>query len=540
MKKSKLLILLIIFIAGFSLLKPGYFAMHDDLHIIRLDQMEKCFQDGQIPCRWTADMGFEYGLPLFNYYSPFPYYLGMVFRIFGLDFVLITKLLFLSAILISGFGMFFLAKEFSSRQGAILASTLFVLAPYRAVQIYVRGALTEFWAVSLLPLIFFFTYRYIKSKKFNYFLLSALSIFFFLICHNIIVILSLPLLLFWIGFLIVKNQSYQLIKNLLFIFVLSFGLSAFFLMPAFFERNLVSVEKLTSGYFNFRHHFVSLKQMVLSRNWGYGSSQPGVEDGLSFQIGWVHWILGIIGLFSGWPYLLFGLFGLFYTFMIHSRSIFIWELFPILGFVQFPWRLLGLVVFLFSAASAGIFAKLNRNIFRNLFLITVLLITIGLNYSYFSPEEYYPGLTGDKILTGDQRLDQTKGSINDYLPKQVKKIPDSMGKEPEVVQGKARIKDFRRKSNYFWFRVETLDDVKTIIQVPAFDFPHWQILIDRQPVNHQVNDQTGIIEINVPQGGHSVEGWFKNTTIRNLSNLITIFSFLVLLLMSVLVSREEK
>lgn len=526
---SKLLVLALILIAGFRLIRQGYFPMHDDLHIIRLDQMEKCFQDGQIPCRWTPDMGFGYGLPLFNYYSPFVYYFGMIFRFLGLNFVLVTKLLFLTALALSGFGMYLLGKEFYGRQGGLLASALFVLGPYRAVQVYVRGALAECWAVSLLPLVFLFVYKYIKTEKSKYFLLSVLSIFLFLISHNILVMISLPILLVWIIGWIINHKAYHLIKNVVLVLVLSFGLSAFFTLPAFFERDLVTIQELTKDYFNFRHHFVSWKQLFLSRYWGYGSSQPGIGDELSLQIGWPHWLLGIIGFGGSWPTLFFSLVGLFSTFMIHAKSVFIWEMIPILTFVQFPWRFLGLVLFGFSLSAGAVVKKINKGIFRTLFVFTAILITIGLNLSYFQPKEYNLSLTDLEKLSGEQSQAQIKGSINDYLPKQVNEIPGEKGEEPKVVQGEAKIFDFKEKSNFFSFKVESIGDEDVKLQLPVFDFPNWQLLVDRQEKPHRVNDQTGLIEVNIPSGVHRVQGWFKNTKIRDYANLITIFSFLVLL-----------
>src|SRR5688572_23537107 len=79
-------------LASIPLFKPGYFFMHDDVQVMRLYQMERCFQDGQIPCRWVPDMGAGYGHPLYNYHPVFAYYLGTFFRIFGLSFLAISKL----------------------------------------------------------------------------------------------------------------------------------------------------------------------------------------------------------------------------------------------------------------------------------------------------------------------------------------------------------------------------------------------------------------------------------------------------------------
>ena len=64
-KVSNKFILVLIFIVGVlaarSLFTSGYFIMHDDLQMMRQLTMEKCFQDSQIPCRWSPDMGYGFG-----------------------------------------------------------------------------------------------------------------------------------------------------------------------------------------------------------------------------------------------------------------------------------------------------------------------------------------------------------------------------------------------------------------------------------------------------------------------------------------------
>ena len=36
-----------------------YFVHHDDVQVIRLYEMNKCFTDHQLPCRWVPDLGGE-------------------------------------------------------------------------------------------------------------------------------------------------------------------------------------------------------------------------------------------------------------------------------------------------------------------------------------------------------------------------------------------------------------------------------------------------------------------------------------------------
>lgn len=64
------------FLITWPLFVKGYFSHHDDLQVIRIFEMRKCFSDLQIPCRWVPDMAFGNGAPLFNFYGPLAYYVG--------------------------------------------------------------------------------------------------------------------------------------------------------------------------------------------------------------------------------------------------------------------------------------------------------------------------------------------------------------------------------------------------------------------------------------------------------------------------------
>src|SRR3990172_6053422 len=83
------LVVVILFglMAAKGLIGSGYFNMHDDLQMMRQLEMEKCFLDRQIPCRWVPDMGYGYGFPLFNFYPPLPYLVGQIIRLLGFQFV---------------------------------------------------------------------------------------------------------------------------------------------------------------------------------------------------------------------------------------------------------------------------------------------------------------------------------------------------------------------------------------------------------------------------------------------------------------------
>jgi len=275
------------------LFQPGYFPMDDNTQIMRLYQLTTCLKDGQFPCRLIPLLGNGYSFPLFNFYSPFVYYLGVFFRLFNLSYVFIAKLLFGLSFLLSTFSFWWLIKKVFKLgfYPSLTATAFYLWAPYRAVDIYVRGDLAESWIFVFLPLIFGILYKlaYQKQIKTKALITYNLIIAAFLLTHTVsLITLSLPFL-GWLTFLfITSTNKTSFIKRLL-LLLPAIGLGGFYLLPAVLEKDLVTTETMFTGYFNFANHFVSLKQLFFSRFWGYGGSNVLDNDTMSFQLGWPMW-----------------------------------------------------------------------------------------------------------------------------------------------------------------------------------------------------------------------------------------------------------
>lgn len=59
-----------------SLWPADLFKIHDFVHGARIAEMTTALQDGQFPVRWSSNFGYGYGMPLFEFYAPLPFYVG--------------------------------------------------------------------------------------------------------------------------------------------------------------------------------------------------------------------------------------------------------------------------------------------------------------------------------------------------------------------------------------------------------------------------------------------------------------------------------
>jgi hypothetical protein len=143
-------------------------------------------------------------------------------------------------------------------------------------------------------------------------------------------------------------------------------LCAIFLVPLLAEGRYLQQQVYVTDTYDFRNHFVQLGQ-YFSPAWGFGYSDDplGANDGMSFQIGALLLILALVALL-GWRrtrtaravqgYLL-GMGALLLLVMTPLAQP-LWEALPLLAVIQFPWRLLALTGFLFSALGGLVLADL--------------------------------------------------------------------------------------------------------------------------------------------------------------------------------------
>ncbi len=556
MKKRNLLwIFLLVFLMAlptfWRILGAGYFPMHDDLQIGRLYQMDLCFRDGQIPCRWVPDMGYGYGYPLFNYYPPLPFYLGEILHLTGLSFIIVVKILFILSLIFSGFFAYLLGKELWGKYGGFVVAAFYLYAPYHAVDVYVRGAMNEFYGLVFFPAVFWAVFKIVKEgKKFSSLWLSFLFALL-LLSHNLMAFFTAPLLAIWTLFLIwYFKKSFKVIWRIFFSGLYGAGLAAFFTLPVFFERKLVSIETMFMGYFNYLAHFATVKQLFFSRFWGYGASTWGPEDGMPFPVGQLHWGLGIIAVIV-FVYFFFrqrkkskdnlafknmALVILFFVlflgtaFLAHERSTFAWKLLPVLASMQFPWRFVAFASF-FVSLLAGSFFIFIKNEKKALILSLVMIIgIIAFNVNFFKPEKILKTTDTEKLFSAKGWNKLQTDAIFDYLPKAAKFPPAGPAPyEPFFFRGEGgEIKNFQKGTNWQTFDVRV--DNESLIRLPLYDFPNWQVLVNGKKTLIDNKNELGLITFRLEPGIYKVEARLKNTPIRTVANLISLFSWLALLI----------
>lgn len=71
-----------------------------------------------------------------------------------------------------------------------------------------------------------------------------------------------------------------------------------------------------------------------------------------------------------------------------------------------------------------------------------------------------------------------------------------------------------------------------ILTVNTYDFPGWEVSLDKQKVFINDYNKFKLITFSVPAGMHEITVQFKDTPVRKIGNLLTMISFLILLILS--------
>ena len=557
LKKNIIFLIFLFLISIFTfyrLFRLGYPSMMDDMHVFRLQQFDQCLKDGQIPCRFIKDGGMGYGYPLFNYYSPLVYGIAEIFHLTGLSLIISLKITFALCHIIGVFGMFFFASLFWGNLGGFVSAVLFLLAPYQATDSWVRGALAESLAINLIPWVFYFLTKYIKNfeLKIKNYILLVVSLTALLLSHNLTSLAIAPVLITYSLFLLFKNKNlnFKSIFKLSVPVLISIGLSSFFLLPAIFEKNLVTVDTMTQGYFQYIIHFATLNQLFISRFWGFGASLWGPVDDMAFSIGLIQWLLPLIVIIFSFfqrkklkskPIIfaiLFFLISLFFIFLTHNKSTFIWKMIPIMSFYQFPWRFLSVAIFTLSFVAGSIILLIKQKKLQVIAVILISIITILLNFSYFKEDIWYSNLTDDQKLSPDEITAQSGAGLKDYWPKYGQNFPTSFAPSYPSVSSGAVINYYTRSSNKVFLTTFANSNAK--ISLPLVYFPNWQLYIDGKKSDFEINKDLGLIEFNVVSGQHSINLKLKNTPIRTIANTVSLFSLGLIIFISVKSKRKNE
>ncbi len=560
-------VLLICLVAIWPFISRGALPQQTDaeLHIFRLAELSRLVRGGVWYPRWAPDFYYGYGYPIFNYYAPLTYYVGLLPMLLGATAVQGVKFVFVLGLLLAGLGMYGFVRDNWGRNAGLLAAAVYVYAPYlQYVDPHARGDLAESFSFGLFPLALWALDRLRRQPTAANWLAAALLTAAIILAHNLMAMVLFGLLLawwlWWSGAL-PRLARWRLLAALL----LGVGMAAFFWLPVALEQDAVNLRSLIGpgSHFDFRNHFLSWRTLLApSRRLDWGATEPDFV----FNLGLGPWLLAATGLVvlrrqRGWQRrqaAFFAAAAVGLLFFMLPVSTWMWASAPLLPFLQFPWRLLGpAAAALAVLAGAGAAAWLSSHPgWRawGIALALALVLAPALPLSQIPPWSADFGPTDTRRITEIELEGRWLGTTStaDFVPATVAVIP---GPTDQVLRGLLRNEPVDRVNRAVLpagavVTGEAITPLHTRYSVSTpepftlrlfqFAFPGWQARINGQVVPTQVGLPEGFLVIPVPAGQLEVDVRLVLTPAQRVATILSVLSLAGAFLLAKRISYSQK
>ena len=210
---------------------------NQEIHLTRLDGVDRCFKDSQIPCRWVPGLENFYGSPIFNYLPPLPYYFGGLVLLITKSLTVSLKVVLLMSLAGGYIFTYHLAKFYLGRFKAKSYAILYVFLSFLSF-LYSYEKVGLAWGLMFAPLIILSLNLLLQKRKIQNFLFFTISLSF-LILSTDVATYFIGLILIWIFYKCIRIKDFNFFILFLSSIFFAFLLSAFYIFPSILERNLV-------------------------------------------------------------------------------------------------------------------------------------------------------------------------------------------------------------------------------------------------------------------------------------------------------------
>lgn len=509
--------------------------------------------------RYSSGLVYGYGAPLFNYFSPLSYFPATWLRLLGFDIVsswLLTMTLYTLA---AAAGMFALGRHWTgSRLGGWLAALAYVYAPYFLFDSVTRGTSPEVAALAALPVVLYgFTCLADYGRRRD-FLLAALALALFIPLHTLITLHGAVLLALYCLFLSWRATDRRTVfTRLILAGAAALLLTAFYWLPALLETDAIKLDLITEelGAIEVMRNLRPLSENLAPPQ---RADPTQLNQAVPISLGWVQILLALSGvalclkgrnrrlralmLFSG------ALTSLL-VFMNTPASAALWETLPLIGYTQFPWRLLGLAS-LSLALMAGIGAWLLVDSIatpkRRLVVIacvTALLLLSALPWTFTAFHDSFDARDiGDLQVFERESGQLALSSYAEYLPLHA----DADHLDPHLLIDRfasgmpiprlTPTETLEIQSQRWTGTSAELRLVSSRQQTLEFDWlywPGWRATVDRREIGVFPSSPAGLVALDVPAGQFDLRIALEATSIQKTAMTLSAFGIaaIVILLM---------
>ena len=506
-------------------------------HICRIIGTEQTLADKQFLPMIMSNLCNNFGYSWNIFYSPLTAYMSVVLRIFNFSYVNCLKLCMFVIVLLSGLTMYKLTLRITkNKKLATLASIIYILAPYRITDMYIRTALAELASFIFIPIVFEGLYIIVNEEKKSYKL--ALGAAGLILTHQVIAMYTAIICFAYLIVFFKKLKSKTVLKNI--------GVNLLFciLMTSFYWVGLLqhyfstSYEVFVPGRME-REEVLIFYKAKFSQLFITNSEQTMI-----YAIG----LLSVIGLvltpiaYKKVPeeykktYMFFLITGVILIGM--TLSIFPFEKLPqALTMLQFTFRLFTFTSFFFAFVVATNFAILIKN-FKTLDIVVLLTISILLLVPYKSKLDFNLKDNEERLING-VRITENTGRVHagmasmEYLPtKAFKNLKYIANRKDEVIvldNNEAVISDYTKQASNMNCKISNINK-ETTIELPYIYYLGYRVYADGQEIKYTESDN-GFIQINIAKDSQ-IKVKYLGTNEMLISYAVSIISFATIIVLN--------
>jgi uncharacterized membrane protein len=216
------------------------------IHLNWLDQFTREFRGGDLYPRWMPESFFGMGAPAFYYYPPLAYWVSSVISVIApLSSEAVYHVVSVSAALCSSLLLYVYMRTIrAEKRTSVVASVLYLIAPYRFLDIFVRSAFTEQFALLFLPVLFIAVELSIRDER------KWRSLFIFALAWGGLLLSNVPvavLMIYCIPIYWIVRSPQLNVKTALALFsgaLIALLISAVYLLPAYELLDAVRINEL--------------------------------------------------------------------------------------------------------------------------------------------------------------------------------------------------------------------------------------------------------------------------------------------------------
>ena len=570
LKTDKWIHYAILLIIGIILSIPLFDMMirytHDGfIHLQRISGDYRMLNQGQFPVMIIDNYCNGDGYNMNVFYSPLVTYIPLLIRLFTSTTVMALKLFGALCIILSGFTMYQLVYNVTKKRGiALIAGIIYLVAPYKLSNVYMRYAIGEFSALVFLPLVFLGLHNliYEDGKKHYYIAIGAIGL---LLCHNITTMYTAIFSFIYLILHIRKLQDNEVLKkigiNILFILLCS----ALYIVPMLEAKSYTRYGIFENYIMATNNEYAS--QQALDVIQFFKDTETSV-NAVTFKIGIPTLILFLSTIYCArkvdkklrktyWIFIAFSLISLWMC-----TNLFPWEYVPIiLCKIQYPWRMLGFFIFFSTPVCAiNLYILVQRFIKKDwikLLVCNIVLIILLLNTIPAYQGFYVNANKTQENLIADEKYEQimTSGKpINhfmlnrEYLPTAAVLKQDSYMLERKqktyILEGEATISNENKNSLTMDITVQN-GKKDTILEFPFIAYPGYEVIIKTNNSEQKLDavaSENGYLSVKLPedveQGEMHIE--YKGSIITKVSYIVSAISVIIFIIYIIYQKRKIK